>query len=203
MSDCGCGPTETETREQRRTLWIALALNATMFVAEVAAGVLANSTGLIADGLDMLADASAYAIALVAVGRSASFKANAAMSSGVLLLLLGLGVIVDVARRFMSGEPLEGLWMIVVAKVALAVNATVLRLLSKQRQDEVHIRATWIFTRADVVANVAVIVAGLAVFLTGIRYFDLVVGGLIGLYVTKEAIEILNEARKARSVARR
>ena len=202
MTDCGCGPTETETKAQRRTLWIALALNASMFVAEVTAGFLANSTGLVADGLDMLADASAYAIALVAIGRGASFKANAAMSSGGLLLLLGLGVIVDVARRFISGEPPEGLWMIGVAAVALAVNATVLRLLSKQRQDEVHIRATWIFTRADVVANVAVILAGLAVFLTGIRYFDLVVGGLIGLYVTKEALEILKDARETRSAIR-
>lgn len=203
MTDCGCGQTETETREQRRTLWIALALNATMFIAEVTAGLIANSTGLIADGLDMLADASAYAIALVAVGRGAQFKANAALSSGALLLLLGLGVIVDVARRSISGEPPEGLWMVAVATIALAVNATVLRLLSKQRQDEVHIRATWIFTRADVVANAAVILAGIAVFLTGIRYFDLVVGGLIGLYVAKEAVEILRDAREARSSARR
>lgn len=202
MTECGCGPTETETKEQRRTLWIALALNATMFVAEVTAGLLANSTGLVADGLDMLADASAYAIALVAVGRGALFKSNAAMSSGLLLLLLGLGVLVDVARRFISGEAPEGLWMIGVAVVALAVNATVLRLLSNQRRDEVHIRATWIFTRADVVANIAVILAGIAVFLTGNRYFDLAVGGLIGLYVTKEAVEILSNAHKARSAAR-
>ena len=202
MTDCGCGPTETETKEQRRTLWIALALNGTMFVAEVTTGLLANSTGLIADGLDMLADASAYAIALVAVGRGASFKANAALSSGLLLLLLGLGVLVDVARRLVSGEPPEGLWMIGVAAVALVVNATVLRLLSKQRHDEVHIRATWIFTRADVVANVAVLLAGLGVFVTGSRFFDLVVGGLIGLYVIKEAVEILRDAREARSASR-
>ena len=86
MTDCGCGPTATETASQRRTLWIALALNATMFVAEVVAGVLGHSTGLIADGLDMLADASAYAIALVAVGRSASFKANAATLSALSFL---------------------------------------------------------------------------------------------------------------------
>ena len=199
MPDCGCGPTETETKEQRRTLWIALALNATMFVAEVTAGLLANSTGLIADGLDMLADASAYTIALVAIGRAARFKANAAMTSGLLLLLLGLGVLVNVVRRTVSGEAPEGLWMIGVAAIALGVNATVLRLLSKQRQGEVHIRATWIFTRADVVANAAVILAGVAVFLTDIRYFDLAVGALIGLYVTKEALEILRDAREARS----
>ena len=182
-------------------LWIALALNAIMFVAEVTAGVLANSTGLIADGLDMLADASAYAIALTAVGRSARFKANAATLSGWLLLLLGVGVLVDVVRRTISGEPPEGAWMLAVAAVALAVNAIVLRLLSKQRQDEVHIRATWIFTRVDVIANIGVILAGVAVLLTGIRYFDLAVGAAIGLYVAKEALEILSEAREARSAS--
>lgn len=198
MADCGCGPTATETAAQRRTLWVALALNATMFVVEVTAGVIANSAGLISDGLDMLADASAYAIALVAVGRTSRFKANAATISGALLLLLGLGVLADVARRFVSGEPPEGIWMMVVGASALAVNATVLRLLSKQRRDEVHIRATWIFTRADVVANAAVIVSGLAVLLTGIRHFDLVVGAAIGLYVAKEAVKILTEAREAR-----
>ena len=48
-----------------------------------------NSSGsLIADALDMLADASAYAIALVAVGRSTRFKAGAAALSGGLLLAL-------------------------------------------------------------------------------------------------------------------
>ena len=202
MSNCGCEPTQTETEEQRRTLWIAFGLNAIMFVAEIVTGFLAHSTSLIADGLDMLSDCAAYAIALVAIGRAARFKANAATISGSLLLVLGLGVLLDVARRVASGDPPEGLWMIGVATIALAVNASVLRLLSKQRQDEVHIRATWIFTRADVVANCAVIVAGLAVFMTGIRFFDLAVGAAIGLYVCKEAIEILRDARGARLAAR-
>lgn len=197
-SDCGCTPVAPDTKSQRRVLQIALGLNATMFIVEVTAGLFASSTGLIADGLDMLADASAYAIALAAIGRSGRFKANAATLSGCLLLVLGLGVIIDVVRRIISGEPPEGLWMIGVAAVALAVNATVLRLLSKERSQEVHMRATWIFTRADVVANAAVILAGIAVLLTGIRYFDLIVGIGIGLYVVKEAIEILREASEAK-----
>lgn len=199
MAECGCEPPPANTDAQQRTLWIALALNATMFVAETSAGIIANSTGLIADGLDMLADAAAYAIALAAVGRSGRFKANAATTSGVLLLILGIGVLVDVVRRLVSGEPPEGAWMIAVATVALAVNAIVLRLLSKQRQQEVHIRATWIFTRADVVANAAVIASGIAVLSTGIRHFDLIAGAGIGIYVIKEAVEILTEAREARS----
>lgn len=182
-------------------LWVALALNAVMFVVEVTTGVIANSTGLIADGLDMLADASAYAIGLIAVGRSGLFKANAARLSGVLLLILGFGVLADVARRIVSGEPPEGSMMIAIAAVALAVNAYVLQLLGKQRSDEVHMRATWIFTRADVVANAAVILSGVAVIATGWRYLDLIVGAAIGLYVIKEAIEILGEAREARQAS--
>lgn len=201
MSDCGCGPTAADTREQRKTLKIALALNAVMFIAEVTAGLLANSAGLLADGLDMLADASAYAIGLAAVSRGERFKANAATLSGSLLLILGLGVLLDVVRRVISGEPPEGSLMIAVAAVALVVNATVMRLLNKHRDEGVHLRATWIFTRADIVANVAVILSGVAVLVSGFRYIDLIVGAGIGLYVIKEAFEILREAREAKRAA--
>lgn len=197
MSDCGCAPTAADTHDQRRVLWIALALNATMFVVEVTAGWLVHSTALAADGLDMLADASAYAIALIAVGRSLRFKANSAMISGVLLLLLGIGVLVEVVLRLLSGETPHGVWMIIVAAVALIINATVLRLLSKQRQ-EVHIKAIQIFTRVDVIANAATVLSGIAVLVTGLRYFDLVVGAAIGLYVVKEALEIVGRARAER-----
>lgn len=198
MGECGCSPGHPETAEQRSTLKIALALNATMFVVEVGAGIIGHSTGLIADGLDMLADASAYAVALLAVGRNSRFKANAAGASGVLLMVLGCAVLVDVARRAISGAPPEGILMVVVAAIALAVNATVLRLLRKYREKEVHLRATWIFTRADVIANVVVIVSGIAVLLTGLRALDLIAGAGIGLYVIREAFEILGDARSAR-----
>jgi cation diffusion facilitator family transporter len=202
MSGCGCGPTEAETAEQRRVLWLALALNAVMFVVEVVAGLLAGSISLIADGLDMLTDASAYAIALIAIGRSIRFKANAATVTGAFLLLLGVGVLIDVARRAISGAPPEGLWMMAVAAVALAVNATVLTMLSKQRNGEVHLRATYICTRADVVANAAVILSGLIVLVTHWRFADLIIGAGIGVYVLKEAAEIFGEARHARRTSR-
>ena len=147
MSDCGCSHTPVASHAQQQVLRIALVLNATMFVAEVGAGVAAHSSGLIADGLDMLADASAYAIALAALGRSDLFKAKAAMFSGMLLLLLGLGVLADVLRRLIAGETPHAPWMIGVAAVALAVNATVLHLLNKQAQAEIQIRASRIFAR--------------------------------------------------------
>ena len=201
MTNCGCSPPPIETENQRQILWTALLLNFGMFVVEVAAGTVARSSGLIADGLDMLSDATVYAIALAAIGRSQGFKANAALISGVSLLLLGTGVILDAVRRMLVGEAPEADWMIAVSFVALVVNIVVLRLLSNQRNGEVHLRAAWIFTRADVVANAAVILAGFAVLLTGIRYFDHAVGAAIGAYVVREAFEIISQARAAKTPA--
>lgn len=198
MSDCGCHH-EARSAQERRVLRIALLLNAAMAVMGGIAGWLAQSTGLLADALDMLSDASAYAIGLMAIGRSARFKANAAWLSGFALLILGVAVLAEVARRVAYGaEPLSG-WMIGTALLSLAVNLTVLRLLSPLKSGEVHLRATWLFTRADVVANVGVIVAGALVFWLASPYPDYVIGVLIGLYVIREAAEILGEARRARA----
>ncbi|UXI66115.1 cation diffusion facilitator family transporter [Tahibacter amnicola] len=196
MSDCGCHA-EANTAAERRVLWIALALNAAMAVIGSLAGWWAQSTGLLADALDMLSDATAYAIGLAAIGRSARFKQRAAGVSGSLLLLLGIGVLVEVGRRAWFGSEPIGWPIVATALVSLAVNLTVLRLLRPFRTGEVHLRATWIFTRADVVANIGVVVSGVLILATGWRYPDLVVGALIGLYVCKEALEILSEARDA------
>lgn len=202
MSSCGCHSDQAvETEAQQWVLRIALALNTTMFIVGLVAGLLGQSSSLIADALDMLADASAYAIALAAIGRSARFKAGAATFSGSLLFLLGVMVLLDVGRRALFGSEPESAVMMAVAFVSLLVNATVLRMLGRYREGEVHLRATWIFTRVDVIANVGVIFSGLLVLLTGSRFPDLVVGGAIGVYVMKEALEILGEAREARRAA--
>ena len=197
MSDCGCHH-EAKNAQERKILMIALALNATMAVVGGIAGWIGQSTGLLADALDMLSAATAYAIGLVAIGRTASFKANAATLSGIALLLLGLGVLFEVGRRVVYGaEPASG-WMIGTAAVSLIVNMSVLRMLAPLKSGEVHLRATWIFTRADIVANVGVIVAGMLVFWLRSPISDYVIGTLIGLYVVKEAVSILVEARRAR-----
>lgn len=195
MTACGCEAPDVRTAQERRVLYIALGLNAGMAVIGGLAGWIAQSTGLLADALDMLSDAAAYVIALMAIGRSSIFKARAATLSGGILLVLGIGVLIEVGRRLIYGaEPLSE-WMIGTALLSLVVNLTVLRLLAPMKSGEVHLRATWLFTRADVVANVGVIFAGLLVFWLRVPYPDFVIGTLIGLYVVKEAIEILRDAR--------
>ena len=194
MTNCGCHSTAA-TSAERKILIIALILNATMFVVGLIAGILAQSTSLIADSLDMLADAAAYTIGLFTIGRSLRFKAIAATLSGMLLLILGIGVLFEVVRRAWMGSFPESTTIIIVACASLVVNANVLRLLGRFRQGEVHLRATWIFTRADVIVNLGVIVSGVLVALTKSRYPDLIVGFFVGLYLIHEAYEILMDAQ--------
>ncbi|ANJ66677.1 hypothetical protein A9404_04145 [Halothiobacillus diazotrophicus] len=191
---CECAQVSVQTQQERQTLRVALALNAMMFVVGLAAGLWAESTGLLADALDMLADASAYTLALLAVSRGLAFKKNAARWSGVLLLILGAGIVFDVFRRGVFGSEPEGMIMIVFSAISLVVNVTVLKLLGKFRDGEVHLRATWVFTRMDVLANLGVFASGVIVMLTHLRYADLAIGLIIGLYVMKEARDILRDA---------
>lgn len=187
--------------DERRVLCIALALNATMFVIGLGAGLWAESMGLIADSLDMLADAFAYGLSLAAIGRVPLFKARVARISGTLLALLGAGVVIDVIRRALEGSDPESGIMLATAALSLVVNAIVIRMLTRFRRGEVHLNAAWLFTRADVVANVGVMLSAVLVLVTGSRYPDLVVGLVIGVYVIREAMEILERAREARKEA--
>lgn len=177
--------------DERKLLLQLLTINAVMFFTELIVGVWAQSTGLIADSLDMLADAAVYSVALLAVGLSAAKKVRAAHLSGWLQALLAAGVLFEVARRFWAGtEPMSTL-MIVMASVALIANTLCLYLISQSRSDGAHMKATKIFSTNDVLANLGVIVAGGLVAWTGSGYPDLVIGGIIGIIVLDGARRIL------------
>ena len=194
MSDCDCS-IEVESGQQRRVLVTLLVINAAMFVLELVTGVLAESTGLIADSLDMLADAVVYGIGLYAVGRAANAKIGAALASGYFQMALALIVVLDVSRRAVFGSEPEPAYMVLIGLVALAANVVCLNLIAKHRDGGVHMRASWIFSKNDVIANIGIVVSGGVVFATGTRWPDLVVGFGIAFIVFRGALAIIEDAR--------
>jgi Co/Zn/Cd efflux system component len=184
-------PAPDGDRLERRTLLILLGINAAMFIGEQAAGWLVSSAGLLADSLDMLADASIYGIAVYAVGTSSILKRRAAHLSGWLQLALALVMLAEVARRFVWGSEPEPSYMMAVAFIALAANVTCLALISRHREGGVHMRASWIFSTNDVIANVGVIGAGMLVAWTGSRLPDLAIGAIVAFIVAAGALRIL------------
>jgi len=193
MSGCDC-EIEIKNRDQSRVLILLLAINGMMFVAEIVAGIISDSTALIADSLDMLADATVYAIGFYAVGRSLLIKAKAAHISGVFQIVLGLGVLFDIVRRAFVGSEPESVMMIAVGVVALIANVVCLVLIYKHRQGEVHMRASWVFSKNDVIANLGVITGGLLVAYTGSSYPDLIIGLLIVAIVVRGGFHIIKDA---------
>lgn len=179
----------------RRILWTVLLINAVMFVVELVVGLRAGSTGLIADSLDMLADAGVYGLSLGAVGRSSQDQRQAAVVSGRLQIALALGVLLDVVRRTALGsEPISTL-MVVIGALALLANLLCLLLVRQHREGGLHMRASVIFSTNDTLANLGVIVAGLLVAWSGSRIPDLLIGTAISLLVLTGGRRILREAR--------
>ncbi len=198
MSNCEC-KIEIKSKEESKVLIILLSINAVMFVIEFTLGWLGESTGLIADSLDMFADALVYSVGLYAVGKSLRIKANSAILSGSLQITLGTGVLLDIIRRTIMGSKPDSTFMILVSLVALAANVICLVLLAKHRDGEVHMRATWIFTKNDVIANLGVITAGVLVAYFSSAIPDLIIGCIISAIVIRGGVQIINEANATRN----
>lgn len=196
---CNCN-IEVTDESQKSLLITLLSINAVFFILEIAIGWYAESTGLIADSLDMLADAIVYGIGLYAIGRAAKLKANAALLSGYFQLLLATLIAVEVLRRSVFGsDPISELMMI-IGTLALIANAYCLKLIFKHRNGEVHMRASFIFSANDVIANFGVILAGVLVFWLDSRLPDLIIGTVITLFVLSGAVMIIRDARKELSI---
>jgi cation diffusion facilitator family transporter len=197
MSDCGC-QFEAKNRQQRQVLRILFAVNAVMFMVGMTGGAIARSTALVADSLDMLADAAVFGISLYAIGKSPLKKVQAAFLSGIFQATLASLVLFEVIRRFIWGSEPESSLMMATALLSLIVNCYCLVLMSKHRHEEVHLRASWIFLSNDVIANFGVIIAGLLVNLLNSRFPDLIIGFIIAVVVMRGGILIVRDARNER-----
>jgi Co/Zn/Cd efflux system component len=180
-----------ESAAQARVLWVLLAINGAMFVAELGAGIVAESTALIADAFDMLADAAVYAVSLHAVSRSALARVGAARLGGHLQLGLGSFACLEVARQAVFGNSPEPAFMVGVSAIALGANVICLRLIARHRAGGVHMRASFIFSQDDVIANCAVILSGLLVASSGLRFWNLLAGAGVGFLISWGGVRIL------------
>ncbi len=199
MAGCDCS-VEIKGREESRVLITLLAINGAMFVVEIVLGILSESTALIADSIDMLADAAVYGVGLYAVGKAVIVKIKAAQISGIFQIILGGTVAIEVLRRTFTGSEPDSSLMIVVGIAALIANIISLALISKHRDGEVHMRASWIFSKNDVIANLGIIIGGCLVYLFDSRYPDLVIGLAISVIVIRGGIHIVKDAADERRI---
>jgi Co/Zn/Cd efflux system component len=200
MADCCCAPPPLNPDPHRgisayrRVLWAVLAINAVMFLIEIAAGLAAGSASLQADALDFLGDSANYAISLLVVGMALRYRASAALAKGATMGAFGLWVIVMVIWHALHGTLPSAFTMGAVGITALVANAASFALLWAFREGDANMRSAWICTRNDVVGNLAVLLAAAGVFGTGTGWPDLVVATIMATLALQGAALVTRQA---------
>jgi Co/Zn/Cd efflux system component len=210
MADNCCAPPPLKLDPKqgnayRRVLWVALAINAAMFLVEIGAGLTAGSASLQADALDFFGDAANFAISLFVVGMVVRYRATAAMVKGLTMGAFGLWIISTVIWHAVHGTLPSAVTMGAVGVTALVANGVSFTLLWSYRQGDANMRSAWICTRNDVLGNLAVLLAALGVFGTGTGWPDVIVAAIMAILALQGAAAVarraLSELRHARTVA--
>jgi Co/Zn/Cd efflux system component len=185
--------------DYKRRLWLVIAINATMFVVELAAGAVAGSRALQADALDFLGDTFTYGITLAVIGASLNTRAWAAMFKGISLTAMGLWVFgATVYHVLVLGVPRAEV-MGLVGFLALAANLASVLLLVRYKEGDANVRSVWVCSRNDAIGNVAVMIAALGVWGTATRWPDLIVAAaMAGLFLLSSAQIVRRAANELR-----
>ncbi len=198
MSDhcCSAPAKPAVDPKYRRVLWVALALNALMFVVELAASWQSGSVSLMADSIDFFGDAANYALSLAVLGMAMSVRSKAALFKAACMGAFGVFVLGKALWNLHSGVPPEPATMGIVGVAALAVNAGVAWMLYAFRTGDANMRSVWICSRNDALGNLAVMLAALGVLGTGNAWPDLLVASVMGVLALTGAFTVLAHARE-------
>ena len=183
----------SENSNQKKLLWTVLGTNFTFFLIEMTTGIISKSMGLVADSLDMLADSFVYGISWCAVGGTQTRKKQIAKLAGYFQITLAIIGFIEVLRRFFGDEKLPDFWtMIIISIFALIANGICLYILQRSKsKEEVHMKASMIFTSNDMIINLGIIVAGLLVNWLNSSKPDLIIGTIVFVLVIQGAFRIL------------
>jgi len=194
--DACCAPKENPvlSRTYRRVLWVALAVNAAMFVVEAGAGFASGSVALQADALDFFGDAANYAISLSVLSMALVWRARAALFKGLTMGAFGMWVIAAASINVATGVVPSPITMGVVGALALLANVGVAVLLYRFRDGDANMRSVWLCTRNDAIGNIAVMLAAVGVFGTGGNWPDVIVAAVMAALALSAAYEIVRRS---------
>lgn len=165
-----------------------------MFLAEGTAGLLAHSTALLADSLDMLGDALVYGFSLYVLSMGGRWQAVSALFKGAVMAAFGVFVLGSALYKiFFSVLPIaEAIG--IVGIIALGANSICLALLWRHRSDDINMSSVWLCSRNDIIANTSVLIAGAGVWLTGSGWPDIIIGLSIAALFLRSATHVISRA---------
>jgi cobalt-zinc-cadmium efflux system protein len=197
-------------------MWIALAINGGLLLAEVVGGILTGSLAVLADAGHVLSDVGAIVLALIAA-RLASLPARgqrtfgyqrsevlAALVNGLLLVAVSVGIAWAAVGRLSDPPAIEGGGVLALGVLGLAGNLAATWVLARGQREDLNLEGVLRHSVADALGSLGVVLAGGFVLLGGSDVVDPIVGLLIAALVLasswrliKEPFEVLMEAAPA------
>lgn len=200
MAGCCAGACSTDKPvvdpRYRRILWIALVVNAAMFVVELVGGLSSGSVSLLADAVDFFGDAANYGVSLFVLGMAAVWRSRTAIVKGMTMAVYGIVVLAAALWNLITGNVPEALTMGTIGSAALAANLLVAALLFAYRDGDSNMQSVWLCTRNDVIGNIAVLLAALGVFGTGAGWPDVIVASIMATLGLTAAYTVIKQARQ-------
>ena len=202
--------------DSRRRMWIALAINVVMLVAEAVGGFLTGSLAVLADAGHLLSDVGSIALALFAA-RLATLPAAgrrtfgyqrsevlAALVNGLLLVAVSVVIAVEAVGRFSDPPSIEAGGVLALGLLGLAGNVAATWVLARGQREDINLEGALRHSAADALGSIGVIVAGVFVLAGGSDVVDPIVSLLISALVLasswrliKEPFDVLMEAAPA------
>ena len=185
----------TDLPRYRRILWIALVLNALMFVLELAAGYRSGSVSLLADAIDFGGDALNYGVSLAVLTSNLAWRSRTAKLKAFCMIGFGVFVLAKAGWSAWHAVVPNAATMGVVGFLALLVNAGVAWMLYAFREGDANMRSVWLCSRNDALGNLAVMGAALGVAGSGTAWPDLAVALFIAALAVHGGWQVLQQAR--------
>jgi cobalt-zinc-cadmium efflux system protein len=192
----------------RRWLGVALGLILAFMVAEVVAGVLADSLALLSDAAHMLTDAGAIALALVAarlaarppgggftygLGRAEILSAQ--INGATLLVLAGI-IAWEALQRIADPPDVEGAVVLAVGLAGAAVNVGAAWALSRAERRSLNIEGARQHVLTDLYASLGAAVAGLLVIVAGFDVADGIVALLVAALMIRSGVSLVGQSTR-------
>ena len=187
-------------------LVIALALIVGLLVAEVAAGIVADSLALLSDAGHMLTDAAAIGMSLVAL-RLAQRPAAGVMTFGLkraeilsaqvngitLLVLAGL-IGVEAVRRLVSPPEVEAGLVLVVALGGIVINLLATSTLARANRQSLNIEGSFQHLVTDLFAFIGTAIAAGVILLSDFQRADPIASLFVAALMLRSAYGLLRDS---------
>jgi cobalt-zinc-cadmium efflux system protein len=189
-----------------RAFAIGMTVNFAYVVAEAVWGVVANSLALLADAGHNFGDVLGLGVAWFAAwlgGRAPSERYTyglrgssilAALSNGVLLLVVTGGIAWAAILRLAHPQASAGGTVIAVALVGVVVNGSTAMMFASGRKGDVNVRGAFLHMASDAMVALGVAASGAVFLATGWRWLDPAVSLVIAAVIVLGTWSLIRES---------